>query len=63
VNFAPRFTRAVAIRAYVKWITVVGEKILGEENIGLSWIIGVPTCHAISEISPLVLTVILVKAT
>ena len=35
-ELAPRFTPAATIRASVKWITVAGEKILGEENLGLS---------------------------
>jgi hypothetical protein len=52
-----------AIHAYVKWITVAGEKIVGEENLGLSWNTDVPTCHVVSEISPLVLDVIAVKGT
>jgi hypothetical protein len=47
----------------VKWITVAGEKIVGEENLGLSWNTDVPTCHVVSEISPLVLDVIAVKGT
>jgi hypothetical protein len=62
-ELAPRFTPAATIRASVKWITVAGEKILGEENLGLSWIIAVPTCRAVSEISPLVLAVVIVKGT
>jgi hypothetical protein len=49
------------IRASREWITVAGEKILGEVNIGLSWITAVPTCHAVSEISPPVFVVIAVK--
>ena len=32
------------IRASLERITVAGEKILGEVNIGLSWITVVPTC-------------------
>jgi hypothetical protein len=35
-ELAPWFTPAAAIQASVKWITVAGEKILGEENLGLS---------------------------
>jgi hypothetical protein len=60
---APRFTLAAAIRACVKWITVAGEKIWGEENVGLSWIIVVPTCRVVSEISSSVFTVIAVRDT
>jgi hypothetical protein len=60
---ASRFTPAAVIRACVKWITVVGEKILGEENLGLSWITVVPTCRVVSEILPAVLAVIAVKGT
>jgi hypothetical protein len=41
----------------------VGEKILGEENLGLSWITVVPTCRVVSEILPAVLAVIAVKGT
>jgi hypothetical protein len=32
------------IRASLEWITMAGEKILGEVNIGLRWITVVPTC-------------------
>jgi hypothetical protein len=47
----------------VKWITMEGEKILGEKNVGLSWIIAMPTCRAVSEISPPMFVVIAVKDT
>jgi hypothetical protein len=40
-----------------------GEKILGEENLGLSWITAVPTCRAVSGILPPVLAVVVVKGT
>jgi hypothetical protein len=62
-ELAPRFTPAATIRSCVKWIIVAGEKILGEENLGLSWITAVPTCRAVSGISPQVLAVVAVKGT
>jgi hypothetical protein len=47
----------------VKWITVVGEKILGEKNVGLSWIIAMPTYRAVREITLPMFAMIAVKDT
>jgi hypothetical protein len=43
---APRFTPTAAIRAYVKWITMAGEKIFREDELGALYCsVTVPTCR------------------
>jgi hypothetical protein len=44
-ELAPRFTPATVIRAYVKWITVAGEKITRVDELGALYChVAVPTC-------------------
>jgi hypothetical protein len=44
-ELAPRFTLAAVIRAYVKWITMVGEKISLVDELGALYCpVAVATC-------------------